>query len=172
MQEFGIFVAPTVSCFPCGASAIGGDGFGKLEPAIWLSDNLGQWTNRYWSSRFLLIFAGVALTLWNGCRKSADDVLPDYLAYATDTIAVLKSVKDEETAKAAASKLKQLAARRVGLDKRVADLSEPQQATFAQNQEFIGSSLAAATELIRVAGLQIKDPEFADALKVLEGQMH
>jgi hypothetical protein len=125
---------------------------------------------RLLNAKSLLIFAGLALALCIGCRKSADDVLPDYLAYSKDTIAVLKSVKGEETAKAAAPKLKQLAARRIELDKRVANLTGSQQAAFAQNQEFVGSSLAAATELIRVAGLQIKDPEFADALKIIEGQ--
>ncbi len=115
---------------------------------------------------------GVSIVLCVGCRKSADDVLPDYLAYTRDTTAALKTVNDEETAKAAAPKLKELAARRIEVDKRVANLSESQQAAFAQNQEFMASSLSMATELVRVAGLQIKDPEFADALKVLEGQKH
>jgi hypothetical protein len=127
---------------------------------------------RLLKSKPLLIFAGVAMALCIGCRKSADDVLPDYLTYSKDTIAVLKSVKDEETAKAAAPKLKELAARRIELDKRVTNLTEAQQAAFAQNPEFVSSSLAVATELVRVAGLQIKDQEFADALKVLEGQKH
>jgi hypothetical protein len=118
------------------------------------------------------VLAGLAVALCCGCRKSADDVLPDYLAYTNETTAVLKSVKDEETAKAAAPKLKALAARRLELDKRVANLSESQQAAFAQNPGFMEASLAAAAETVRVAGLQIKDPEFADALKVLEGQKH
>ena len=124
------------------------------------------------SFRCLFFTASLALALCVGCRKSADDVLPDYLANTKDTTAVLKTVKDEETAKAAAPKLKELAARKIEIDKRVANLSESQQAAFAQNQEFMGSSLSMATELVRVAGLQIKDPEFADALKVLEGQKH
>ena len=121
-------------------------------------------------TKSLVVFAGLALALCSGCRKSADDVLPDYLAYTNESTAVLKTVKDEETAKAAAPKLKALAARRLELDKRVATLSESQQSAFAQNQSFMESSLAAAAETVRVAGLQIKDPEFADALKVLEGQ--
>jgi hypothetical protein len=123
-------------------------------------------------SNSLLVLAGVTLALCVGCRKSADDVLPDYLAYSKDTIAVLKSVKDEDTAKAAAPKLKELAARRIELDKRVANLSESQQAAFGQNQDFMASAVAAAAETVRVSGLQIKDPDFADALKVLEGQKH
>jgi hypothetical protein len=123
-------------------------------------------------AKSLALFAGIALALCVGCRKSADDVLPDYLAYTRDTTAALKTVNDEETAKAAAPKLKELAARRIEVDKRVANLSESQQAAFAQNQDFMASSLSMATELVRVAGLQIKDPEFADALKVLEGQKH
>ena len=121
-------------------------------------------------TKSFLACAGLALSLCCGCRKSADDVLPDYLAYSNETTAVLKTVKDEETAKAAAPKLKALAARRLELDKRVANLSESQQAAFAQNQAFMEASLAAAAEIVRVAGLQIKDQEFSDALKVLEGQ--
>jgi hypothetical protein len=123
-------------------------------------------------TKSFLAFAGLALSLCCGCRKSADDVLPDYLAYSNETTAVLKTVKDEETAKAATPKLKALAARRLELDKRVANLSESQQAAFAQNQSFMEAALAAATETVRVAVLQIKDPEFADALKILEGQKH
>jgi hypothetical protein len=123
-------------------------------------------------TKSFLACAGLALSLCCGCRKSAHDVLPDYLAYTNETTAVLKTVKDEETAKAAAPKLKALAARRLELDKRVANLSESQQAAFAQNQAFMEASLAAAAEIVRVAELQIKDQEFGDALKVIEGQMH
>ncbi len=144
----------------------------RSEPPGFGDSNARPTTMAAVRTKSLLVFTGLALSLCCGCRKSADDVLPDYLTYTNETTAVLKTVKDEETAKTAAPKLKSLAARRRELDKRVANLSENRQAAFAQNQALMEASLAAAAEIVLVAGLRIKDQEISDALKVLEGQKH
>ena len=70
----------------------------------------------------------VAVLVLVGCGDSHEKVINDMVGVIEETTAVLKTVKTEADAKAAAPKLEEIQARAKGLEKRMKDLGDPPKA--------------------------------------------
>ncbi len=118
-------------------------------------------------AKLLLTFVGFGLILCAGCGNSADSMLRESLACQSELAAVLPTIRDEATAKAATPKLKAIGARIQENSKRNADLhlTESQQAALAEKyQPHMEEGLKIASEMLRIIHLNINDKDFQAAL--------
>ena len=77
-------------------------------------------------TKLLTLAACVPLILFTGCNKNThESVYEDQIDVLEDMVALMKSVKDDASAKAASAKMKDLEARANEIEKRAKALGEP-----------------------------------------------
>jgi hypothetical protein len=117
----------------------------------------------------LLVIVGLGLAFCAGCGDSPDSVMQDTLSTMKEMSAVLQSVKDEASAKAAAPKLKAVGARMQDLAKRgkAMNLSKEQETALVEKYkpQMEDAVKGVFPEMMRVGTLGIKDQDFNDAMK-------
>src|SRR5262249_11918351 len=110
---------------------------------------------------------------------SPDSVTQDMIAFQKDLAAVLRTIKDEDSARAAMPKLKAAEARNLQLLKRSTILTNlPKEQKQVLGKKYLAAMDEARTEVLqennRVRGLGIKDKDFNDLLTELyqNGLLH
>jgi len=118
--------------------------------------------------RFLLALICSTAAICAGCGDSGDRVVQDSFSSMKDMTNVLKTVKDEASAKAATPQLKAIANRMKDIGKRAEALKLTKEQQEALGQKYASQMMEAmplAAEMMRVATLNIQDKDFQDAFK-------
>lgn len=146
-----------------------------IEPrgniVLLMGDHSGKEIEMKWTACLTMVLAGAFFL--GGCSRSHEDVMDDMVETMEETANTLESVKDKDSANAAAGKLDKLAERMNELSKEAEDMEDPDEATEKELKAKYEERMSKAAEkmmsnLMRIAMNPELSKELGDSLEKLK----